>query len=162
MAKRGYSFNIHAWLPLFAVIWIGIVKNQNAPSIHWRVDHRLVITRLYSMWILAHSINMNNHSLLALVCGCDDGYYIKQDSRSHITMSGGWVSCLVSVFWTHGSTERVFLTDGWEFLLTEWPLTCRPPCPSALAPPPPPPQQIRRPRVHPSLLCLDATAMNRK
>ena len=41
-----------ARLPLCVAIWISIVKNRDAPSKHWKEGGRLVITRLYSMWLL--------------------------------------------------------------------------------------------------------------
>ena len=50
-------------------IWIGIVKNLDAPSRHWKEDHLLVITWLYSMWLHVHphSDIVNNRAPPALV-----------------------------------------------------------------------------------------------
>ena len=39
-----YSFNVHTWLPLCVALWIGIVKNPDAPSKRWKEDRWLVIT----------------------------------------------------------------------------------------------------------------------
>ena len=47
LVNIGYSFNVHAWLPLYMAIWIVIMKNTNAPSEGWKVDSWLVITWLY-------------------------------------------------------------------------------------------------------------------
>ena len=84
--KLGYSFNVHAWLPLCVAIWIGIVKNPDAPSKCWKEGRRLVITRLYLMWLLTRSHNMINHSLCVLVRG--SGY---DDHGLRALVRGLWV-----------------------------------------------------------------------
>ena len=51
---NGYSFNVHAWLPLCMPIWIGIVKHPDAPGweiagCSWMGDRHLGIMGLYSV-----------------------------------------------------------------------------------------------------------------
>ena len=75
MVMYGYSFTVHAWLPLCVAIWISILKKPDAPSRHWKENRRFVITRLYQM-LLWHFKYMINHGLCAFVrcCGYDDDY----------------------------------------------------------------------------------------
>ena len=48
-------------------LWLSVsnVKNPDAPSKHWKEDRLLVITWLYSMFLLTGSQNMINHGLCA-------------------------------------------------------------------------------------------------
>ena len=69
LVKLGYSLNVHAWLPFWVAISIGIMENPNAPSKCWKEDCWLVITWLCLMWLLPRSYCMINHSLGTLVLG---------------------------------------------------------------------------------------------
>ena len=69
LVELRYSFNVHAWLPLCMAIWIGILKNPDAPFKCWKEDCRLAITHFYSLWLLPHSNAMINHGLRGLVRG---------------------------------------------------------------------------------------------
>ena len=68
--KLGYSLIDHAWLLFCVAIWMGIVKNLDAPPTHRKEGRQLVITWLYAMCLLTRTHNMINHGLRAWVWQC--------------------------------------------------------------------------------------------